>query len=174
MNELRFNHKQSTNMDDLPLIINDFSQKKVYEVDLLENDEENIDFLITLIRGRLVKVLISPYHFLQKELEDEFKARDLEYEIFTPSKKNNFFTISISDQTDISFLINTCYDLGVQNCSVFFFLDDDVHITYTKTSSKLKNYFIGEEWTPTITLLGNGKCLFMRYDGALLTMVANN
>ncbi|WP_028402127.1 hypothetical protein [Ectobacillus panaciterrae] len=146
-----------------------------YDADLFDDDSKNIEVLTTLFQVHAKKMILHVGEYMREDVEREMQSRNIGYRLFYPSKKNLFIIVESFTEEHILYLISLFYSLSVENYLAIMFFGEGVSIEFEQLQrNKISQVLLGEYWVPCCILKKETGCAFIRYDGALLTVVGND
>ncbi|PEN47017.1 hypothetical protein CN540_28380 [Bacillus toyonensis] len=147
----------------------------IYETDLFDEDDSNIDNLNVLFQERINQFIVHVDKFDKQSLKDEIDSKNMSYKIFDFGKRNIFFVFDYIPKKELSYIVKLFYSLSIENNLAIICFGNSVSINFEKINqSKFMDCLIGGCFVPQIKLVPSSACAFIQYDGALLTVVSNN
>lgn len=153
--------------------VNDFTD--IYETDLHNNDDFNIDNLNLLFQQRIRQFII---HVSKSEIlhfKKEVDSKKIFYKMLDFGRDNVFFVFESIQKKEVLYIIKLFYSVSIENTLAIICLGEKVDIKLKKLNqNKIIEYVMGNCFVPKITLVPSSACAFIQYDGALLTIASNN
>ncbi|PFJ09640.1 hypothetical protein COD67_05685 [Bacillus cereus] len=147
----------------------------IYETDLFDDDDCNIDNLNVLFQERINQFIVHVDKSDKQSLKDEIDSKNISYKIFDFGKRNIFFVFESIPKKELLYIVKLFYSLSIENNLAIICLGNSVNINFeTINQSKLMECLIGDCFVPKIKLVPSSACAFIQYDGALLTVVSND
>ncbi|MFU2031043.1 hypothetical protein CN582_10505 [Bacillus wiedmannii] len=147
----------------------------IYETDLLDDYNRNVDNLSLLFQERINQFIIHVDKSEEKNLKEEIDSKNMSYTVFDLGRRNIFFVFDSIPKTEVSYIIKLFYGVSIENTLAIISLGNSVGIELEKINqSKFMECLMGECFVPQIKLVPSSACAFIRYDGALLTIASNN
>ncbi|KXY78366.1 MULTISPECIES: hypothetical protein [Bacillus] len=147
----------------------------IYETDLLDDYNRNVDNLSLLFQERINQFIVHVDKSEEKKLKEEIDSKHMSYTVFDLGRRNIFFVFDSIPKTEVSYIIKLFYGVSIENTLAIISLGNSVGIELEKINqSKFMECLMGECFVPQIKLVPSSACAFIRYDGALLTIASNN
>ncbi|MFE7374153.1 hypothetical protein ACFU6E_05540 [Bacillus cereus] len=147
----------------------------IYEIDLFDDDNRNVDNLSLLVQERINQFIVHVDKSEEKNLKEEIESKNISCTVFDSGRRNIFFVFDSIPRTEVSYIINYFYGVSIENTFAIISLGNSVGIKLEEINqSKLMKCLMGECVVPQIELVPSSACAFIQYDGALLTIASNN
>lgn len=159
--------------DDNIYRVNNFTD--IYETDLCNEDDFNIDNLNLLFQERINQFIVHVDKSEILSFKEEVDSKNIFYEILDFGTKNIFFVFESIPKKEVLYIIKLFYSLSIENTLAIVCFGEKVGIEFEKVNqNKIIQYLMGKCFVPQIKLVPLSACAFIQYDGALLTIVSNN
>ncbi|KAB2442463.1 hypothetical protein [Bacillus luti] len=153
--------------------VNDFTD--IYETDLNNNDDFNIDNLTLLFQQRIRQFII---HVSKSEIlhfKEEVESKNIFYKMLDFGRDNVFFVFESIQKKEVLYIIKLFYSVTIENSLAVVCFGEKVNVEFEKLNqNRIIEYVMGNCFVPKITLVPSSACAFIQHDGALLTVVSNN
>ncbi|SFD31082.1 hypothetical protein SAMN04488168_13137 [Bacillus sp. 491mf] len=147
----------------------------IYEADLFEDDSLNIESLNDVFKNTLKKFIFHLDESERENFQKEMQTESIGYKVFNFGRKNIFIVIDSISIEKVPYIINLFYNISIENTVAIICLGEEITFEFEKIKgNKITEYLFGECWIPKCTLAPLSACAFIRYDGALLTIVSND
>ncbi|PHA29799.1 hypothetical protein [Bacillus wiedmannii] len=147
----------------------------IYETDLFDDYNRNVDNLSLLFHEMINQFIVHVDKSEEKNLKEELDSKNISYTVFDLGRKNIFFVFDSIPRTEVSYIIKMFYGVSIENTWAIISLGNSVGIKLEKINqSKFMECLTGECFVPQIKLVPSSACVFIQFDGALLTIASNN
>ncbi|MEK4741233.1 MULTISPECIES: hypothetical protein [unclassified Bacillus (in: firmicutes)] len=147
----------------------------IYETDLFDDSNRNIDNLSLLVQERINQFIVHVDKSEGKNLKEEIESKGISYTVFDLGKRNIFFVFDSIPRREVPYIIKLFYGVSIENTFAIISLGNSVGIKLEKINqSEFMKCLLGECFVPQIELVPSSACAFIQYDGALLTIASNN
>lgn len=147
----------------------------IYETDVFDDDDCNIDNLNILFQERINQFILNVDKSEKQILKEEMDSKNITYTIFDLGRRNIFFVFESIPKKEISYIIKLFYSLSIENTLAIVCFGKSVNIKFEEIhQSKFMECLMGDCFVPRIKLVPSSACAFIQYDGALLTIVSND
>ncbi|HDR7661612.1 hypothetical protein QMA02_21305 [Bacillus wiedmannii] len=147
----------------------------IYETDLFDDYNRNVDNLSLLFHEMINQFIVHVDKSEEKNLKEELDSKNISYTVFDLGRKNIFFVFDSIPRTEVSYIIKMFYGVSIENTWAIISLGNSVDIKLEKINkSKFMECLTGECFVPQIKLVPSSACVFIQFDGALLTIAGNN
>lgn len=148
--------------------------KQIFEVDLYEDDNQNLEKLKLLFENNVHQLILHVNKNEKLNFERELKLQSIKYKIFEFDRKNIFFVMESVNRSQELYMIDLFYCQSITNEFVILCLGKKLNVEFEKMNiNKIIQLLLGESWVSNIHLDSASACAFIQYDGALLTIAEN-
>ncbi|MBE7118463.1 MULTISPECIES: hypothetical protein [Bacillus cereus group] len=153
--------------------VNNFTD--IYETDLNNNDDFNIDNLNLLFQQRIHQFIIHVGKSEILHFKEEVDSKNIFYKMLDFGGNNVFFVFESIKKKEVLYIIKLFCSVTIENNLAIVCFGEKVGVEFEKVNqNKIIEYVMGSCLVPKITLVPSSACAFIQYDGALLTIVSNN